>query len=116
MAGYQSLEMWQKAHQWVIGVYKVTRAFPREELYALGDQLRRSASAVPINMSEGYRRFGDRDKLRFYNYAQTSLDEADYELLLAHDLGYADMAELRERSDEIARMLNAYIRKLRGLD
>ena len=113
MAGYKSLLMWEKAHAWVIAVYRTSAEFPRSETFALTDQLRRAASSVPINIAEGYRRLGTRDKARFYNYAQASLDEADYELLLAHDLGYGDTAVLREQADEIARMLNAYVRKLR---
>jgi four helix bundle protein len=93
-------------------VYRVTRCFPREELYALGDQLRRSAGSVPMNIAEGYRRPPGPDKIRFFNYAQTSLDEADYQLL-TNDLGYADTADLQKTADEIARMLNVYIRRLR---
>ena len=113
MAGYQTLLMWQKAHAWVIAVYRISSAFPRSESFALTDQLRRAAASVPINIADGYRRLGVRDKARFYNYAQASLDESDYELLLAHDLGYGDTAALRAEADEIARMLNAYVQKLR---
>ena len=112
-AGYRSLVVWEKAHAWVVEVYRATRRFPREELYALGNQLRRSAGSVPMNIAEGYRKPPGPDKIRFFNYAQTSLDEADYQLLLTHDLGYVDTETLQQTADEIARMLNTYVRRLR---
>ena len=106
--------MWQKAHVWVLEVYRCAGRFPADETYALKSQLRRAAASVPTNMAEGYRRGTARDKLRFYNFAQASLDEADYHLLLAHDLGYADTTDLQAAADELARMLAAYIARVRA--
>lgn len=112
--GYQSLEMWKAGHAWVLDVYRITRGFPREELYALSDQLRRAAVSVPTNMAEGYGRRGTIDKLRFYNIAQASLSEADYQLLLAHELGFADTTKLRSEAMSVARMLSAYTARMRS--
>jgi len=72
---YEDLDVWRKAHQIVLDVYVVTRAFPREELYGLTSQVRRSAASAPANITEGFRRQGTPDKLRFYNMALASLDE-----------------------------------------
>ena len=113
MKTYQSLEMWQRAHEWVLGVYRVSRGFPRSEVYGLISQLRRAAASVPMNMAEGYGRRGNADKLRFYNIAEASLNEADYQLLLAHDLGYADTTALRDAAATVARMLYAYTASIR---
>ena len=109
---YRDVRVWQRAHAWVVQVYAATRGFPREEIYGLTAQIRRAAGSVPMNFAEGFRRRGRRDKLHFYNIAQGSLDEAEYQLLLAHDLGYASTQALRDESDEIARMLNAYMRNI----
>ncbi len=111
---YESLEMWQVAHQWVLEVYRIAGRFPSHETFGLASQLRRSAASVPTNMVEGYRREGDADKLRFLNIAHASLDEADYQLLLAHDLGYGDTRHLRDTVLSIARMLSAYARPIRA--
>ena len=106
---FEELDVWRKAHQVVLDVYTGSRQFPREELFGLTSQMRRSAASTPANIAEGFRRATKADKLRFYNIALASADETQYHLLLAHDLEYADTQALRERSKEVARMLNAYI-------
>ena len=105
---YEDLEVWQKAHRVVLDVYHVTRHFPRDELYALTSQLRRSIASVAANIVEGFRRPSKSDKVRFYQIALASLDESHYHLRLAHDLKYTDTGHLRARVDEVGRMLNAY--------
>lgn len=107
---FQDLLVWRKAHAWVLEVYRMTRAFPREELYALTSQLRRAAVSVPANIVEGFRRQGKPDKIRFFNIAQASLDECHYYLILARDLGYAQTDDLIVALEEIGRMLNGYSR------
>ncbi len=66
-----------------------------------------------MNVVEGFARRGVTDKLRFYNIAEASLNEAHYQLRLAHDLGYGDTISQRDAAGEISRMLIAYIRALR---
>lgn len=109
---FQDLSVWQKAHAWVLDVYKMSRNFPREELFILCAQLRRAAISVPANIAEGFRKRGKADKARFYNISQGSLEECRYYLILTQDLGYAQTAQLMERLDEISRMLDAYIRAI----
>ena len=106
---FQELEVWQKAHALVLAVYRLTRSFPRDELYGLTSQLRRAAMSVPANIAEGFVKRGRSDKLRFYNIAQGSLEEARYFLILAHDLEYGDALPLLEQVDEVCRMLQAYV-------
>jgi four helix bundle protein len=105
---FQDLEVWQKAHTWVLEVYRLTHCFPREELFGLTSQLRRAATSVPANIAEGFVKRGKADKLRFYNIAQGSLEECRYYLILARDLRYAATADLMTLIDEVSRMLQAY--------
>jgi len=113
---YEDLEVWQKAHRLVLNVYRETRQFPREELYGLTSQVRRSMASVAANIVEGFRRPTKADKTRFYQISLGSLDESHYHLRLAHDLGYADTMSLRVEINEVGRMLNAYIQAIVASD
>ena len=108
------LVFWQKAHQFTLGVYRITKGFPREELYGLTSQFRRAAVSVASNIAEGYARKGKRDKLRFFNVALSSLQECKYYLILTKDLQFGDFTDLMELADVIGRMLNAYSRTIRS--
>ncbi len=105
---FKELLVWQKAHQLVLDIYVLTRTFPKEELFGLTSQLRRSAVSVPANITEGYRKRTKPDKAKYMNIAQGSLDETHYYLILANDLTYADTTSLQSNLEEVARMLNAY--------
>jgi len=73
---FEDLVVWQKAHQFVLAVYRLSRTFPRAETYGLSSQFRRAAVSIAANIAEGFRKRGKADKLRFLNIAQGSLDEA----------------------------------------
>lgn len=105
---FQDLIVWQKAHALVLAVYKMTRLFPREELFGLTSQMRRSAMPVPANIAEGFKRRGRADKVRVLNIAEGSLEELRYFLILAVDLGYTQQGSHFEQAEEVARMLSAY--------
>lgn len=92
----------------VLSIYKYSQNFPNSEIYGLRSQLRNSSTSVPCNIVEGVRRNGQKDKLRFINTAQASLDEAHYQLLLAHDLGYGNSIKLREEAEDLMKMLAAF--------
>jgi four helix bundle protein len=107
---YKDLTVWQKAHQLTLDVYRITKSFPDEEKFGLISQIRRAAVSVPANIVEGFRRKGKRDKVNFYNYSQSSLDELDYEMLLANDLGYYnEYSKINGKIDEVARILSGLI-------
>jgi four helix bundle protein len=106
---FESLIVWQKAHQFVLATYHLTNNFPRPELYGLSAQLRRAAISLPANIAEGFQKRGNADKARFFNIAQGSQAECDYYLILAKDLGYADTDQLRLQLSEVGRLLNAYL-------
>ncbi|EKE14353.1 MAG: S23 ribosomal [uncultured bacterium] len=112
---FEKLEVWQKSHQFVLSVYKITRSFPKEELYALTSQLRRSASSVPTNIVEGNEKRSIKEYIQFLYTAKSSLAEAKYHLLLAQDLEYINnitFNELLNNINEIGKMLNGLINYL----
>ena len=110
---FEDLIVWQKSHQFVLEIYKMTQHFPRHELFGLISQIRKSAVSVSANTAEGFKRKGKPDKIRFFNISQSSLEEVRYYLILANDLGYADTKQLKTDLDEIGRMLNAYIKSIK---
>lgn len=117
---YKSVEevpVWQKSHELVLMVYKVTGNFPKAEIYGLISQLRRSSSSVPANISEGFYRNSTKELLMFLYNARGSNGETLYHLRLAHDLGFTDekqYLELVEGYNEVGRQLNGWIRSLKG--
>ena len=111
---FEDLIMWQKAHQLALRVYKVTKNFPREEVFGLTSQMRKAAVSVPANIAEGFSKQGRSDKARFMNTAQGSLEELRYYFILSRDLGYIPSNSKWEDIDEVARLLGAYIRTLRS--
>jgi len=114
---FEKLEVWQHAHQLVLGIYKATNEFPREERFRLGDQLRRSAASVPTNIVEGNSRAHKKEFIQFLYLAKGSLEETKYHLLLAKDLGYLaeDLYdELQDECNKIGKMLSGLIRHLRS--
>lgn len=104
--------VWQRAHQLVLAIYRLSRKFPKEELYGLTSQLRRAAVSIPANFAEGYKKRGTADKLRYYNISQGSVEECRYYLILAKDLGYGDTGALGKELDEVSRMMDGYIRAI----
>ncbi len=105
---FEDLVVWQKAHEFVLAAYRMTQSFPRSEVYGLVSQFRRAAVSIAANIAEGFRKRGVADKLRFYNIAEGSMEECRYYLILARDLGYADVSCATPLLDEVGRLLNAY--------
>ena len=112
---FQDLQAWQKAHQLVLAIYRMTQKFPAGERYGLVSQMRRAAVSVPANIAEGFKRRGRADKIRFYNISETSLEEVKYYLILSHDLGYTtDNETMMTEAETISRMLYRLIQAVDG--
>jgi len=108
MQDYHQLEVWEKAHELALEVYRVTAEFPTAEKFGLTAQLRRSAVSIPANIAEGSARSSDREFARFLTIPLGSVAEADYHTLLARDLRLMDTtvhASVEERVAEVRRML-----------
>jgi four helix bundle protein len=113
---FRDLQVWHKAHQLTLNVYRLTRTFPMDELYGLTAQLRRSASSVAANLAEGCGRNGDAELARFCSIATGSASELEYRLLLARDLellGAADYTALDGQTTEVKRMLAGLQQRLK---
>lgn len=107
---FRQLEVWKEAHRLVLMVYAATKAFPQDERFGLVSQTRRAAVSIPANIVEGFKRRGARDKVRFYNIAEGSLEELKNFFILAEDLGYvASGSDLTEQSRSVGRMLHGLI-------
>ena len=109
---FQDLIVWQKAHTFVLSVYKYSAGFPKSELYALASQRRRAAVSIPANIAEGFRRQGRADKVRMRNIAQGSVEECRYYLILAQDLEYGATAPLLTQLEEVSKILDAYAKAI----
>lgn len=105
---FTDLIVWQKAHKFVLSVYRFTSGFPKEEVYGLTSQIRRAAVSIAANIAEGFKKTGTADKIRFLNISQGSLEECRYYLILSNDLGYGRTDILKEQIDEVAKLLAAY--------
>lgn len=117
MEGFTQLEVWQKSHELILEIYKVTKTFPDTERFRLTDQLCRSAASIPANIAEGKGRNTLKEYLQFLYNARSSLEETKYHLLLAKDLCYlhnTDYETLKERCDQVGRMLNGLINSLKA--
>jgi four helix bundle protein len=112
---FKKLTVWVKSHELTLRIYELTATFPREELYALTSQIKRSASSVPANIAEGCGRDGPAELRRFLQIAVGSASETEYYLLLARDLHFLSVADYERTLDstlEIKRMLSGLIRRL----
>ena len=108
---FENVVAWQKAHVFVLLVYRITKSFPSDELYGLTSQFRRAAVSIEANIAEGYKKISKADKLRFLNISQGSMEECRDYILLARDLYYisdTDFSDLRDALEDASKMLYLY--------
>jgi four helix bundle protein len=111
--GYKELIVWQKAIGMVTEVYRITATFPREELYGLCSQIRRSSVSVPSNIAEGQGRLSRGEFRQFLGVPKGSLHELETQLIIARELGYIDTTNpIFDRKNEVARLLNGLLNSL----
>lgn len=112
---FRKLEVWKKAHYLTLDVYKITKNFPKHELYSLVNQIRRAIISVVANIVEGTKRSTNKDKKHFFVMSDTSLEEVKYYFILSYQLEYITEEEagaLTEKAREVGRMLNGLIKSL----
>ena len=108
MRPFQELVVWQKVHGNTLEVYRISAGFPRDEMFGLTSQIRRSSASVPTNIAEGSVHDEGREFHRFLGIALGSAAELEYQLILARDLGYisqADHAIIDSAVNDVKRML-----------
>ena len=109
---FRDLRVWQKAHEFVLAVYRYSESFPQGEKYGLAHQLRRAAVSIPANIAEGFGKRSRAEKARFLNIAEGSVEECRYYLILSQDLGYGSSESLTATLEETSKLLNAYVRTI----
>ena len=108
MRPHENLDVWQKAIDFVVNMYKATEKFPKDERFGLTSQVRRAAVSIPANIAEGAARRSDKEFLNFLSIAQASCSEVETELLIAKRLDYLSVEvydQLKTTSDSIGRMI-----------
>lgn len=110
---FKDLIVWQKAHQFVLDVYKYTNSFPSDEIFGLTSQFRRAAVSIAANIAEGYKRVGKKEKVRFFNISQSSLEECRYYLILSRGLNYGKNTEMENNIEEVSKMLDSYSKAIK---
>lgn len=111
---FTDLITWQKAHVYVVNIYKTTKAFPHDEVFGLTSQLRRATVSITSNIAEGFGRESYKEKLHFYTISRGSLIESQNQLLIARDIKYIQInhfKDLSEQSIVISKLLNGLIKK-----
>ena len=115
MKDFKELRVWSKAHELTVSVYVMTRTFPKDEIYGLTSQVRRSAASIGANIAGGCGRRSDGELCRFLQIARGSASETEYHLLLAKDLGLLSESDFRKAEHkvlEVQRMLTALVQKV----
>ncbi|MEY4929721.1 MAG: hypothetical protein RI909_445 [Bacteroidota bacterium] len=117
MKDYSKLIVWQKAHQNVLDVYKLTMIFPKEEQYGITSQIRRSIVSVANNIVEGCGKYTEKDFANFLQQALGSCQESEYLLILSYELGYLKKDQyktIKSKIGEVKAMLISLIKKIRN--
>ena len=114
MIGYEKLEVWQISIELVTDVYRLVKLLPKEETYALSDQIRRSAVSIPSNIAEESSRNSKKEFIQFLYIAFGSLCELETQILIAKNVGYInDFKDIKEKITSIKKMLNALITSIK---
>lgn len=113
ITSFKQLTVWQKAHELVLNVYKLTSKLPNEERFGLTSQMRRAAVSIAANIAEGFKKNSKKDKINFYNIAEGSLEELRYYFILISDLNYCSKTEAPDKlAEEVSRMLSRLIQSI----
>jgi len=116
MQNFMDLQVWEKSHLLAVDIYSLTKSFPKEELYGLTSQIRRSAYSIPANIAEGCGRNSKADFARFLSISFGSACELEYFLILVKDLNFInenDYQKINQSVIEVKRMLSSFIKKLK---
>jgi four helix bundle protein len=117
MHPFREVKVWEKSHQLGLHVYRVTAGFPEIEQAGLIRQMRKAAVSLPSKIAEGCGRNGDRELTRYLESAKGSANDLEYQILLAHELGFLAEDEhtaLNAEVTEVQKMLYAFLKTVRG--
>ena len=117
METHKDLRVWQQSIEMVTSIYKITKAFPKDEIFGLVSQMRRAAVSVPSNIAEGYARGSDGEKLHFLRISSGSMSEIETQLMLSLNLGYIGQDAydiLSEQITSVWKQLNSLISSVKN--
>lgn len=117
MRDFHKLIIWQRSHQLALAVYRISKSFPKEEIFGLTSQMRRAVSSIPTNIAEGCGRASNKDFAHFLQIAIGSATEVEYQLLLAHDINYINDDDYQALTDEtvvVRKMIIKYQSELKS--
>jgi four helix bundle protein len=117
MQTHKNLTVWQKSITLVAEVYRITRVFPKEEIYCIVSQLRRAAISIPSNIAEGSARKYTKEYIQFLYVSLGSAVELETQLIISVNLDFIkqEKAEsIQSQLEEIIRMLKGLIKSLSG--
>ena len=116
MKAHHRLKVWERSIELVEQIYKLTERFPKEELYGLTTQMRRSAISIPSNIAEGFKRYHNKEFKQFLHIAQGSAAELETQLIIAKELKFINQATLENISikiDSLNKMISSLMNKLK---
>lgn len=116
MRNYKKIRAWQRSHELVMFIYKLTRAFPRQEMFGLVVQLRRASVSVASNIVEGSNRKSKKDYIRFLYNAKASLREVEYQMFLSKELGYFTEIKFQEFSALLDKAMSSLYGLIRSVE
>lgn len=117
IANFTDLTTWKEAHKLVLQIYKITKDFPREEIFILTNQILRAVISITSNIAEGFGRRGLREKIQFYYLAQSSLTEVQNQLIISKEVGYItenNFNSLWDQSIVVHKLLTGLIKSLKN--
>ena len=115
---FTDLYAWQEGHKLVLMIYKITKEFPRNELFGLTSQIKRACVSITSNISEGFTRISYKEKIKFYYIALGSLTETQNQILIARDVNYIKNDSFKKISDQtilVSKLINGLIKKSRQI-
>ena len=115
---FTDLDTWREAHKLVLMIYRITKDFPKEEMYGLTSQIRRAAVSITSNIAEGFSRQSYSEKINFYSMALGSNTELQNQLLIAKDiryLGKETFSEIAKQSIRVNKLINGLIKKSKNI-
>ena len=114
MTGYEKLNVWQESMNLVTKIYKIIKKLPKEEMYSLSDQIRRSAVSIPSNIAEGSSRNSKKEFMQFLYISLGSLCELETQLKICINIGYLqNLEDIFLQTEKIKKMINALISSLK---
>lgn len=114
---FTDLIAWKEAHRLVLMIYKITRQFPKDELFGLTAQLRRAVVSISSNVAEGFSRISYAEKIHFYSIALGSVTEVQNQMLVARDIEYVSQSDFlvtEQQSIKVHKLINGLIKSSRS--